>query len=622
VNENLLDKLPAFIRAPDWRRYLSNNWVVIDFETTNKDKGSPYNKDNSLVLAVGQSQTERRVAWGNEYEVGDWTSWVMSHDFIVAQNGKFELGWLERAGIPLEKILLFDTMIAQYVIDGNRMTKRDLNSLCKLHGVPLKESGVSALIHAGVCPSQIPRHWLEEYCVQDVESTVGVFLSQRTQLERMGLLPHTMTRCLLTPVLVDMERVGMHLDPQRVRTMYNIVSKEYTNAAARLEEFAGGINLNSPKQKAEFIYDRLGFSELTDHRGNPVRTEAGGRSTDKDDIARLTPRSEPQREFLKLFGIWSEANAKYKYLKKFKECVEESGGILHGNLNQTIAATHRLTSTGGKHKVQLQNMKRELKPLFCPRYPGWKSGEGDYAQLEFRTAVWLGNDSVGRHAIASGEDVHSFTASVLHEVPYEEVVSNKNKEPYSEWRQDAKPDTFKPLYGGQSGTPAQQRYYKAFREKYAEITATQERWKAEVLRTKELVLPTGFRFYWPWAKVSRSGYMEFGEQVCNYPVQHLATAEIVPIGVVYTWHYMKAAGMKGFLINTIHDSIISEIPPDEEDLFREILPVTCVDRVVDYMYTMYSIDFDVPLAVDIGINSHWGEKKGWAEKHLQETERK
>lgn len=606
--EILRRRLPAFVREPNRRRYESDNYVVIDFETTNLDYGSPYNPDNRLLLAVGISgRGERKVSWGNEYEQGDFVQWLLTHEFIIAQNLKFEAGWLARMGLPLEKLLGYCTVIGEYVLDGNRQSKRDLDSLAKRYDAPVKESVVSTLIKAGVSPENIPKPWLEDYCVQDVLTTKDVFVAQRAKLMEYGLLPHVQTRCLLTPVLVDMEFIGMHLDPNRVKKMYQKVVKEYNDAKTRLEDFAGGINLNSPKQKAEYIYDRLGFRELTDHRGNPIRTEAGGRSTDKEDIGRLEARSDDQREFLKLFGTYTELNADHKYLSKFYKCVTEGDGILRAYFNQTVTATHRLSSTGGEWKVQLQNMKRDLKPLFCPRHPGWKSGEADFKQLEFRAAVELGDDDVGRQKIAEGFDVHQFTSDTLTEAG----------EPTD--RQGAKQHTFKPLYGGTSGTPAQQAYYRAFREMYPGIAGTQEHWKATVLRDKVLVLPTGFRFYWPYAKVTRSGYMEFGEQVCNYPVQHLATAEFVPIGVLYTWHYMKAAGMRGFLVNTIHDSLISEVPEEETELFRELAVQGCSVEVPAYMRDVYGMELSVPLDVDIGINTHWAEKKGWAEKHLGEA---
>ena len=103
-----------------------------------------------------------------------------------------------------------------------------------------------------------------------------------------------------------------------------------------------------------------------------------------------------------------------KTLSKFKECVDnEKDGILYANLNQTIAQTHRLTSSGTRYKVQFQNIDRQFKPLITKRNEGWIFCEHDFAQLEYRVAVWLGNDRAGRNDIKLGVDAHGYTASII-----------------------------------------------------------------------------------------------------------------------------------------------------------------------------------------------------------------
>ena len=86
-------------------------------------------------------------------------------------------------------------------------------------------------------------------------------------------------------------------------------------------------------------------------------------------------------------------------------------------------------------------------------------GEGDGAQLEFRVAAHLGRDEQALTDIRDKVDIHSFTAAVI-----------------GCSRQEAKADTFKPLYGGQSGTKAQQSYYAAFKSKYSGIADAQSAW--------------------------------------------------------------------------------------------------------------------------------------------------
>lgn len=151
------------------------------------------------------------------------------------------------------------------------------------------------------------------------------------------------------------------------------------------------------------------------------------------------------------------------------------------------------------------------------------------------------------------------------------------------------------------------RYYAAFREKYSGVTAAQEEWKREVLRTKKLVLPTGFVFYWPDTRMQADGFITNSTNICNYPVQYLATGEIVPIGVTILWHRMKVAQMESFLVNTVHDSAIAELCPGEEEQYRELCEQAMTADTYEYLETVYGIRFNVPLGTGCEWGVHWSE---------------
>lgn len=68
------------------------------------------------------------------------------------------------------------------------------------------------------------------------------------------------------------------------------------------------------------------------------------------------------------------------------------------------------------------------------------------------------------------------------------------------------------------------KYYEAFREKYAGITAAQQKWLGKVLRNKEITHETGITFYYPNASMSTSGYCQDFPSVCNYPVNNCGLA--------------------------------------------------------------------------------------------------
>jgi DNA polymerase I-like protein with 3'-5' exonuclease and polymerase domains len=411
--------------------------------------------------------------------------------------------------------------------------------------------------------------------------------------------------------LAYIEGNGMCLDKEYVIKVYNDTAYKLAEAKREIDEFTGGINPRSSKQVCSFLYDELKFP-VPRVRGVEVRT-AGAKA-----ISKFKPKTKRQKRFLELKAAYSKVNAAMtKAVKPMYDCVMQTNdNVLYFKLNQTITSTHRLSSTGKKYKMQGQNIPRIYKCLFTARKPGWKIGEVDSGQLEFRAAVLLGQDKQGMQDIADGVDVHCLSASIIFEEDYRKVQEELGMDDLSHGqlkksklgdliRQNSKENTFKPLYGGQSGSEREQKYYAAFREKYADITRTQENWIHTVLNTKQLRTITGLIFYWPDTKVHNSGYISNREAICNYPVQMFATADIMPIAVRFLWQLMRILKLESFMTNTIHDSAINEIHPDETEIWTEAAELSFNHLVVDYMESLYGIDFNVPLDAEIKVKDHW-----------------
>jgi len=601
-------RLPDHIENPDPIIYHSDNFITLDLECTNHGKGTATDTNNSILLSCWRELSERSdcrkdvLDWGDEYSLGRLVDRVERASFLVAHNAKFEVQWLKRCGATLENIVVWDTMIAEYVICSNKGGALDLNSVAERYGLGTKDNLVNKLIKSGVCPSTIPRKWLLKYCKQDVHLTEKIFKAQLLWIleNNPELLNVVFTRCLFTPVLADIEFNGVFLDKELVYEEYEKHYREFLTLNKKLEEFANGINWNSSTQVATFLYEELKFDEARDYRGEKIRTESGARSAAATTIDKLRARTKRQREFIKIYKQRNKiSSALSKNLEFFKGVVDELGGVFYAQFNQCITKTQRLSSSGRpklfeqftkKKSVQFQNMPRIFKRLCAARNVGWKIAELDGAQLEFRIAAFLGQDSKAIEDIRNGFDVHSFTASIIQ-------CS----------RQDAKADTFKPLFGGKSGTEAQKKYYKAFAEKYSDITDTQKGWIDEVLATKQLKTITGLVFYWPDTKMSRTGYVTNTTSISNYPIQSFATADIIPIAITYQWHRMKAVKLKSFLINTVHDSSIGEVHPKEEEIYESIGIEAYTKDIKRYLRKIYNIHFNVPLGVGVKIGPHWGQ---------------
>jgi DNA polymerase I-like protein with 3'-5' exonuclease and polymerase domains len=201
--------------------------------------------------------------------------------------------------------------------------------------------------------------------------------------------------------------------------------------------------------------------------------------------------------------------------------------------------------------------------------------------------VYLAQDKQGMEDIQNKIDVHQYTADII-------GVS----------RQDAKAHTFKPLYGGVTGTEDEKRYYTKFLEKYKDIKVWHEKLQTEAIKYKRVKLPTGREYSFPYAERTPWGGSTYATQIKNYPVQGFATADIVPLACINIHKMMAEKGCKSLLINTVHDSIVADVYPGEENVMSEIFKLG-TSNVIPSLKKYYKINFNVPLDTELKIGSNW-----------------
>lgn len=610
--------IPEHIRNPDPQIYLSDNYVVLDYETDTEEKGSPHVGANQAILASikygpGHAKSGLDRYCGNALEIGILIEQdVLSADYVVAHSAKFELGWMDRGGIDIGKVLPACTMLADFVRAGNRRFDLTLQATLERYGLSGKDP-VGELIRLGVDTRNIPEHWLGDYCDLDVIRCEQLWLLQRAMLIERGLLNVFFTRNILTPVLYDIEKQGLCLDSQRVNAVHDHYLDLQAKYQAQWDELTDGVNHQSRPQLRKLLFGKkedggLAITPPKDAQGKPMKTDGGEISTAEPALARLKMRNKKQRtvvECLQKYTAVSQALS--KTITKLKECADAEG-ILYAQFMQANAGTHRLASKGRGYKIQLQNFPRDFRPVVRPRHAGWSIGDGDSAGIEFRTAVDLAKDDQGQQDIADKVDVHANTARITLADKWDTSLGDKEG-PNKATRQDAKADTFKPLYGGQSGTPVQRDYYAWFRDRYSITNKMQEGWTETVLRDKQLTTATGLIFYWPGCKMSNDGrYIKYTTNIYDYPIQSFATAEMCPTATVYLWHIMRAAGMESFLINLVHDSAVGEIHPDEREQWAEYMQYCFNELIVWYLQKVYAYDWTTPLESEVNIFQHWDDK--------------
>jgi len=344
---------------------------------------------------------------------------------------------------------------------------------------------------------------------------------------------------------------------------------------------------------AGFIYSKMaklaGFNQIP----NSVYdvSEAGFKS-DKITLNKLASEAEGElRDFLDSIVRY---NAVDTYISTFIDGMKEhtdENGMLHPKFMQAVTATGRLSSRDPNFQNQPRGQTFPIRQVVKSRFDNGKILEIDFAQLEFRTAVFMSQDPQGIEDIKNNIDVHKYTADII-------GVS----------RQDAKAHTFKPLYGGMSGTENEKKYYSKFLEKYKGIKAWHEELQNEAIRFKRIKIPTGREYAFPYAERMPWGGSSYGTQIKNYPVQGFATADIVPLACINIYNLMKENKVKSLLVNTVHDSIVADVYPGEENIMCKIFKQG-TSGVIQSLKEYYNIEFNIPLDTELKIGYNWLDMK-------------
>lgn len=329
----------------------------------------------------------------------------------------------------------------------------------------------------------------------------------------------------------------------------------------------------------------------------------GGFVTDKETLDELAEEARIKgnklaEEFLTLM---KRLNAVTVYLDSFVGGIRKNvgpDGILHCQFNLTATKTGRLSSSEPNFQNQPRGKTFPIRRVVVSRFAGGTIFEGDYAQLEFRVAAELSGCPNALADILAGVDAHQFTADTL-------TAAGQVTD-----RQTAKCSTFKPLYGGLSGTTAEVAYYTAFlQERYPRIGEWHIELQETVLANGKLVMPSGREYQWPGVRrlgFSTNKYMVASNstQQKNWPVQGFATGDIVPLAVIQLHRLFQMHGLKSVVINTVHDSICADCYPGEEKIVLRLMRWAMMGVIAE-MKRRWNYEFKVPLAIEIKGGPNW-----------------
>lgn len=398
----------------------------------------------------------------------------------------------------------------------------------------------------------------------------------------------------LVPVLAKMERAGMLVDPDRLRSLSEGLATQITEVERSIRDLAGDetFNIGSPMQLSHVLFDVMGLPTK-----GLKKTKRGYYSTNAKVLSDLAR----DHEIVRLILDWREkSKIKSTYLDTLGP-LRRGDGRVHTTYNQTITATGRLSSSD----PNLQNIPtrselgRTVKTAFS-------AGEGsvflavDYSQIELRLLAHLSGDEHLVRAFNEGEDFHAETAARVFGVPVSEVTPDL--------RSRAKAVNFGIVYGQQAYGLSQSlhismaeardmidRYYEA----YPGVRTFLDNVVARAKQTGYAETMYGRRRHIPELKAKNPQLRGFGERTAmNHPMQGTA-ADIIKIAMARVSCRLEEEGFAAHMILQVHDELDFECPVDEVERLT-----TMVRDVMEHV-----VDLRVPLIAEASTGITWADAK-------------
>lgn len=426
--------------------------------------------------------------------------------------------------------------------------------------------------------------------VSALASTLAPVLDQRCQY---GLLRNM--ELPVSATLARMEATGACVDQKRIADIRAGFASQAEQAETLAHEAAGrdDINLQSPKQLQALLFDDMGL-------GTTRKTKTGY-TTNAAALQELYVRSvhnERANNFLGALLRYRETNKLKQIVQTLIESVNPTDGRIHTTYEQTIAATGRLSSTN----PNLQNIPnrnaegREIRSVFVPGEGFSNLLSSDYSQVELRIMAHLSGDEALIKAFQSGADFHKYVASLVYDVPVDQITSDQ--------RSHIKAMSYGLAYGLSTFGLAQQLKISPaeadiLREKYfstfGKVRDFLESLVAQAKKKGYTETMFGRRRYFPALRSSNRTARAAAERAAlNAPIQGSA-ADIMKIAMVKAGQELEDAGVKSRIILQIHDELVVEIADGEEEQVTAL-----VKNAMEH-----AVDLDVPLDVSTGLGADW-----------------
>ena len=395
----------------------------------------------------------------------------------------------------------------------------------------------------------------------------------------------------LVRVLARMEHIGIGVDRSVLERIRDELDTEAEALRRQVLDDAGrDINVNSPKQLAEVLFDDLGLT--------PTKRTKTGFSTDAQSLEKLRGEHPIVDHLL---GYREVEKLRSTYGVGLLAEVDPDERI-RATFNQTVARTGRLSSDAPNlHNIPVRSERGRVFRTAFVSPPGHKLLVADYDQIELRCIAHLAEDPGLIAAFEAGDDIHTATAAQVFDIDVSEVGVKE--------RSTAKMVSYGLAYGMEAYGLAQRlniatgeaaEILDAYFEAFPAVRQYMDRTVAEARSRGYTETLFGRRRQIPELASPNVRLRQAGErQAMNAGIQGLA-ADIFKVALVRLDRALEDRGLTSRIVLQVHDEIILESPE------AEVAPASELTREV----MRGAFELRVPLEVDLQVAATWAGAKG------------
>lgn len=507
-------------------------------------------------------------------------------------HAKFDQVVLHQIGLPLAGVT-FDTLIAASLIVQD-WQKKGLKTLSEFYFDETMLSYEDMVKEYKVKNfAQIPLSAATQYAAADAHQTLKLYLVFQAELAKQGLENlFNNIEMPINDILVAMQLEGIYCDKSILEELDILVSADLAEIESEIDAYVQGpINLNSPKQIKELLFDTL---KLPVQKKSAKKT---GYSTDAKvlhTLAKIHPVPGLLLKYRELFKL------KSTYIESLPTYINKQTNKIHTSFNQALVATGRLSSSN----PNLQNIPTgdmgypiDIRTSFQAE-PGHVFLAADYSQIELRILAHISQDKTLLEAFALNKDIHTQTAA--------KIFNNDSDKVTSSQRAIGKTINFSILYGLTSFGLSQslevpysdaKKYIATYFEQYPGIVAWMEK-TVEFVKTHGYVQTLyGRKRYIPGIYEKNRMLFDLAKRMAiNTPVQG-TSAEIIKIGMINLEKNLVKHNLQAKILLQIHDELILSVPESQVDVTAQI--------VKDSLESV--VAWETPMIVQVKIGKNWHE---------------